>query len=147
MLSRGSTAPTASRRRSSSRYSPPPPLQKKWAAEAAVALLKLTDSLSTQVLSVGNLFNPDVRYSFNIPIEDKPQQFFWDAYGPWQECSRLCQGEWVGGNKDSQRRVKLSIYRKTEQLPLFPCRALFFSLDVEVVRRWMAGKLQKRRAL
>uniref|UniRef100_A0A3Q4N5P9 ADAM metallopeptidase with thrombospondin type 1 motif, 9 n=1 Tax=Neolamprologus brichardi TaxID=32507 RepID=A0A3Q4N5P9_NEOBR len=32
-------------------------------------------------------------YSFNIPIEDKPQQFFWDAYGPWQECSRLCQGE------------------------------------------------------
>ena len=48
-----------------------------------------------QVLSVGNLFNPDVRYSFNIPIEDKPQQFFWDAYGPWQECSRLCQGQCV----------------------------------------------------
>lgn len=47
----------------------------------------------SQVLSVGNLYNPDVRYSFNIPIEDKPQQFFWDAYGPWQECSRLCQGE------------------------------------------------------
>lgn len=46
-----------------------------------------------KVLSVGNLYNPDVRYSFNIPIEDKPQQFFWDAYGPWQECSRLCQGE------------------------------------------------------
>lgn len=46
-----------------------------------------------QVLSVGSLYNPDVRYSFNIPIEDKPQQFFWDAYGPWQECSRLCQGE------------------------------------------------------
>lgn len=42
---------------------------------------------------MGNLYNPDVRYSFNIPIEDKPQQFFWDAYGPWQECSRLCQGE------------------------------------------------------
>lgn len=55
--------------------------------------------LPTQVLSVGNLFNPDVRYSFNIPIEDKPQQFFWDAYGPWQECSRLCQGEWEAGNK------------------------------------------------
>lgn len=54
----------------------------------------LTQVVSMQVLSVGNLFNPDVRYSFNIPIEDKPQQFFWDAYGPWQECSRLCQGEW-----------------------------------------------------
>lgn len=47
----------------------------------------------SQVLSVGNLYNPDVRYSFNIPIEDKPQRFLWDAYGPWQECSRLCQGE------------------------------------------------------
>lgn len=47
----------------------------------------------SQVLSVGNLYNPNVRYSFNIPIEDKPQQFFWDAYGPWQECSHLCQGE------------------------------------------------------
>lgn len=47
----------------------------------------------SQVLSVGKLYNPDVRYSFNIPIEDKPQQFFWDAYGPWQECSSLCQGE------------------------------------------------------
>ena len=46
---------------------------------------------------MGNLFNPDVRYSFNIPIEDKPQQFFWDAYGPWQECSRLCQGEEEAG--------------------------------------------------
>lgn len=46
-----------------------------------------------QVLSVGNLYNPEVRYSFNIPIEDKPQQFFWDAYGPWQECNLLCQGE------------------------------------------------------
>ncbi|MEQ2173082.1 hypothetical protein GOODEAATRI_027994, partial [Goodea atripinnis] len=45
------------------------------------------------VLSVGNLYNPVVRYSFNIPIEDKPQQFFWDAYGPWQECSHLCQGK------------------------------------------------------
>lgn len=47
---------------------------------------------SLQVLSVGNLYNPDVRYSYNVPIEDKPQQFLWDAYGPWQECSRLCQG-------------------------------------------------------
>uniref|UniRef100_A0A8C6VYZ8 ADAM metallopeptidase with thrombospondin type 1 motif 9 n=1 Tax=Nothobranchius furzeri TaxID=105023 RepID=A0A8C6VYZ8_NOTFU len=47
----------------------------------------------SQVLSVGSLFNPHVRYSFNIPIEDEPQLFFWDAYGPWQECSRLCQGE------------------------------------------------------
>uniref|UniRef100_A0A3B3V505 ADAM metallopeptidase with thrombospondin type 1 motif 9 n=1 Tax=Poecilia latipinna TaxID=48699 RepID=A0A3B3V505_9TELE len=54
---------------------------------------RIEEEIIVQVLSVGNLYNPDVSYSFNIPIEDKPQQFFWDAYGPWQECSRLCQGE------------------------------------------------------
>uniref|UniRef100_A0A8D3CVR0 ADAM metallopeptidase with thrombospondin type 1 motif 9 n=1 Tax=Scophthalmus maximus TaxID=52904 RepID=A0A8D3CVR0_SCOMX len=54
---------------------------------------RIEEEITVQVLSVGNLYNPDVRYSFNVPIEDKPQQFFWDAYGPWQECSRLCQGE------------------------------------------------------
>lgn len=51
---------------------------------------------SSQVLSVGNLYNPDVRYTFNIPIEDKPQQFYWNAYGPWQPCSKLCQGGCLG---------------------------------------------------
>ncbi|XP_034725712.1 A disintegrin and metalloproteinase with thrombospondin motifs 9-like [Etheostoma cragini] len=54
---------------------------------------RIEEEVIVQVLSVGNLYNPDVRYSFNIPIEDKPQQFLWDSYGPWQECSRLCQGE------------------------------------------------------
>ncbi|XP_039628815.1 A disintegrin and metalloproteinase with thrombospondin motifs 9 isoform X1 [Polypterus senegalus] len=54
---------------------------------------RLDEEITVQVLSVGNLYNPDVRYSFNIPIEDKPQQYFWDVYGPWQECSKLCQGE------------------------------------------------------
>ncbi|XP_026161930.1 A disintegrin and metalloproteinase with thrombospondin motifs 9 [Mastacembelus armatus] len=54
---------------------------------------RIEEDIIVQVLSVGSLYNPDVRYSFNVPIEDKPQQFFWNAYGPWQECSRLCQGE------------------------------------------------------
>uniref|UniRef100_A0A3B3BTR9 ADAM metallopeptidase with thrombospondin type 1 motif, 9 n=1 Tax=Oryzias melastigma TaxID=30732 RepID=A0A3B3BTR9_ORYME len=54
---------------------------------------RIEEEVIIQVLSVGNLYNPNVRYSFNIPIEDRPQQFFWDAYGPWQECSHLCQGE------------------------------------------------------
>uniref|UniRef100_A0A8C6UNL6 ADAM metallopeptidase with thrombospondin type 1 motif, 9 n=1 Tax=Neogobius melanostomus TaxID=47308 RepID=A0A8C6UNL6_9GOBI len=54
---------------------------------------RIEEEIIVQVLSVGNLYNPNVRYSFNIPIEDRPQHFFWDAYGPWQECSRLCQGE------------------------------------------------------
>uniref|UniRef100_A0A671UNM5 ADAM metallopeptidase with thrombospondin type 1 motif 9 n=1 Tax=Sparus aurata TaxID=8175 RepID=A0A671UNM5_SPAAU len=64
-------------------------------SDHVIERINCTDRIEEEVivLSVGNLYNPDVRYSFNIPIEDKPQQFFWDAYGPWQECSRLCQGE------------------------------------------------------
>ncbi|XP_028824252.1 A disintegrin and metalloproteinase with thrombospondin motifs 9 isoform X3 [Denticeps clupeoides] len=54
---------------------------------------RIEEEIIVLVLSVGNLHNPDVRYTYNIPIEDKPQQFFWDAYGPWQECSRPCQGD------------------------------------------------------
>uniref|UniRef100_A0AAQ4QA41 ADAM metallopeptidase with thrombospondin type 1 motif, 9 n=1 Tax=Gasterosteus aculeatus aculeatus TaxID=481459 RepID=A0AAQ4QA41_GASAC len=64
-------------------------------SDHVIERINCTDRIEEEiiVLSVGNLYNPDVRYSFNIPIEDKPQQFFWDVYGPWQECSRLCQGE------------------------------------------------------
>ncbi|XP_025025937.1 A disintegrin and metalloproteinase with thrombospondin motifs 9 isoform X3 [Python bivittatus] len=54
---------------------------------------RIDQEIVLQVLSVGNLYNPDVRYTFNIPIEDKPQQFYWNVYGPWQPCSKLCQGE------------------------------------------------------
>ncbi|KAF4794552.1 ADAM metallopeptidase with thrombospondin type 1 motif 9 [Turdus rufiventris] len=54
---------------------------------------RIEQEITLQVLSVGNLYNPDVRYTFNIPIEDKPQQFYWNEHGPWQPCSKLCQGE------------------------------------------------------
>ncbi|KAM4722780.1 A disintegrin and metalloproteinase with thrombospondin motifs 9 [Rhinophrynus dorsalis] len=54
---------------------------------------RIEQEIVLQILSVGNLYNPDVRYTFNIPIEDKPQQFYWNLYGPWQACSKLCQGE------------------------------------------------------
>ncbi|XP_012865822.1 PREDICTED: A disintegrin and metalloproteinase with thrombospondin motifs 9 [Dipodomys ordii] len=54
---------------------------------------RIEQELLLQVLSVGKLFNPDVRYSFNIPIDDKPQQFYWNSHGPWQACSKPCQGE------------------------------------------------------
>uniref|UniRef100_A0A8D0L7W9 ADAM metallopeptidase with thrombospondin type 1 motif 9 n=1 Tax=Sphenodon punctatus TaxID=8508 RepID=A0A8D0L7W9_SPHPU len=54
---------------------------------------RIEQEILLQVLSVGNLYNPDVRYTFNIPIEDKPQQFYWHIYGPWQACSKLCHGE------------------------------------------------------
>uniref|UniRef100_A0ACB8EH31 Uncharacterized protein n=1 Tax=Sphaerodactylus townsendi TaxID=933632 RepID=A0ACB8EH31_9SAUR len=52
---------------------------------------RIDQEIVLQVLSVGNLYNPDVRYTFNIPIEDKPQQFYWNIYGPWQPCSKVCQ--------------------------------------------------------
>ncbi|XP_036992016.2 A disintegrin and metalloproteinase with thrombospondin motifs 9 isoform X1 [Artibeus jamaicensis] len=54
---------------------------------------RIEEDLLLQVLSVGKLHNPDVRYSFNIPIEDEPQHFYWNIHGPWQACSKPCQGE------------------------------------------------------
>uniref|UniRef100_A0A3Q4HWQ6 ADAM metallopeptidase with thrombospondin type 1 motif 20 n=1 Tax=Neolamprologus brichardi TaxID=32507 RepID=A0A3Q4HWQ6_NEOBR len=41
-------------------------------------------TLFPQVLCVGNLYNPDVRYSFNIPIEEHREQFVWDPSGSCQ---------------------------------------------------------------
>ncbi|KAK0137248.1 A disintegrin and metalloproteinase with thrombospondin motifs 20 [Merluccius polli] len=54
---------------------------------------RLEEELVLQVLCVGNLYNPDVRYSFNIPIEEHREQFVWDPSGSWMECSRMCQGK------------------------------------------------------
>ncbi|KAH0517467.1 A disintegrin and metalloproteinase with thrombospondin motifs 9 [Microtus ochrogaster] len=68
---------------------------------------RIEEELILQVLSVGKLYNPDVRYSFNIPIEGKPQQFYWNSHGPWQACSKPCQGE---------RRRKLVCTRESDQL-------------------------------
>uniref|UniRef100_A0A3B3QP08 ADAM metallopeptidase with thrombospondin type 1 motif 20 n=1 Tax=Paramormyrops kingsleyae TaxID=1676925 RepID=A0A3B3QP08_9TELE len=45
-----------------------------------------------QVLCVGNLYNPDVRYSYNIPVEERLEKFVWSTSGSWQDCSRVCQG-------------------------------------------------------
>ncbi|KAG8012798.1 A disintegrin and metalloproteinase with thrombospondin motifs 20 [Nibea albiflora] len=54
---------------------------------------RIEEELVLQVLCVGNLYNPDVRYSFNIPIEEHREQFVWDPSGSWLECNRICQGE------------------------------------------------------
>uniref|UniRef100_A0A8C7EAU5 ADAM metallopeptidase with thrombospondin type 1 motif 20 n=1 Tax=Nothoprocta perdicaria TaxID=30464 RepID=A0A8C7EAU5_NOTPE len=53
---------------------------------------RIEEELILQVLCVGNLYNPDVRYSFSVPIEDRNDLFTWDPFGPWQDCSRMCQG-------------------------------------------------------
>ncbi|XP_058622757.1 A disintegrin and metalloproteinase with thrombospondin motifs 20 isoform X2 [Onychostoma macrolepis] len=68
---------------------------------------RIEEELVLQVLCVGNLYNPDVRYSFSIPIEEQREQFVWDPSGPWQECSRMCQGE---------RRRKAVCVRKSDHL-------------------------------
>ncbi|KAM4734787.1 A disintegrin and metalloproteinase with thrombospondin motifs 20 isoform 2-T2 [Anableps anableps] len=68
---------------------------------------RIEEELILQVLCVGNLYNPDVRYSFNIPIEEQREQFVWDPSGSWLECSRLCQGE---------RRRKAVCVRKSDHL-------------------------------
>uniref|UniRef100_A0A8C5PH52 ADAM metallopeptidase with thrombospondin type 1 motif 20 n=1 Tax=Leptobrachium leishanense TaxID=445787 RepID=A0A8C5PH52_9ANUR len=67
---------------------------------------QLDSELILQVLCVGNLYNPDVRYSFSIPIEGKSEQFTWDPYGPWQTCSSACQGT---------RRRKMVCLRRSDR--------------------------------
>uniref|UniRef100_A0A8C8RHX3 ADAM metallopeptidase with thrombospondin type 1 motif 20 n=1 Tax=Pelusios castaneus TaxID=367368 RepID=A0A8C8RHX3_9SAUR len=68
---------------------------------------RLEEELILQVLCVGNLYNPDVRYSFNVPIEERHDLFTWDPYGPWQDCSKMCQG---------LRRRKVTCVRKSDHL-------------------------------
>ncbi|XP_078728437.1 A disintegrin and metalloproteinase with thrombospondin motifs 9-like isoform X1 [Lampetra fluviatilis] len=54
---------------------------------------RIPEDVVLQVLSVGRLHNPDVHYTFNVPMEEQSERFVWDPYGPWQDCSRICQGE------------------------------------------------------
>ncbi|KAH1186541.1 hypothetical protein KIL84_019290 [Mauremys mutica] len=68
---------------------------------------RLEEELILQVLCVGNLYNPDVRYSFSIPIEERSDLFLWDPYGPWQECNKMCQG---------LRKRKVTCIRKSDHL-------------------------------
>ncbi|XP_054845182.1 A disintegrin and metalloproteinase with thrombospondin motifs 20 [Eublepharis macularius] len=68
---------------------------------------RLEEDILLQVLCVGNLYNPDVHYSFNIPVEEGSDLFTWNPYGQWQECSKMCQGLW---------RRKIICIRKTDHL-------------------------------
>nr|XP_056702477.1 A disintegrin and metalloproteinase with thrombospondin motifs 20 [Euleptes europaea] len=68
---------------------------------------RLKEGILLQVLCVGNLYSPDVRYSFNIPVEEGSDLFTWNAYGLWQDCSKMCQG---------LRRRKVTCIRKTDHL-------------------------------
>ncbi|XP_029473156.1 A disintegrin and metalloproteinase with thrombospondin motifs 20 [Rhinatrema bivittatum] len=68
---------------------------------------RIEDELILQVLCVGNLYFPDVRYSFSIPIEGRSDQFSWDPNGPRQNCNKICQGI---------RRRKIICVRKSDHL-------------------------------
>ncbi|XP_077425592.1 A disintegrin and metalloproteinase with thrombospondin motifs 20 [Vanacampus margaritifer] len=101
---------------------------------------RIEEELVLQVLCVGNLYNPDVRYSFNIPIEEHREQFLWDPSGPWLECNRICQGE---------RRRKAACVRKSDHLEVSDQRCEHLPRPVAVTEpcnddcevRWhVAGK-------
>ncbi|XP_053741370.1 A disintegrin and metalloproteinase with thrombospondin motifs 20 isoform X1 [Synchiropus splendidus] len=68
---------------------------------------RIEEELVLQVLCVGNLHNPDVRYSFNVPIQEHREQFVWDPTGSWLECNRVCQG---------MRKRKAVCVRKSDHL-------------------------------
>ncbi|KAJ7400306.1 hypothetical protein BTVI_106621 [Pitangus sulphuratus] len=96
---------------------------------------RVEEELTLQVLCVGNLYNPDVRYSFNVPIEDGSDLFTWDPYGPWQDCSRMCQGI---------RRRRMTCIRKSDRvvvsdqrcelIPTVP--SVFEECNTECELRW-----------
>uniref|UniRef100_A0A3B4YNL9 ADAM metallopeptidase with thrombospondin type 1 motif 20 n=1 Tax=Seriola lalandi dorsalis TaxID=1841481 RepID=A0A3B4YNL9_SERLL len=101
---------------------------------------RIEEELVLQVLCVGNLYNPDVRYSFNIPIEEHREQFVWDPSGSWLECSRICQGK---------RRRKSVCVRKSDHLEVSDQRCEHLPRPVAVTEpcntdcevRWhVAGK-------
>ncbi|XP_027312774.1 A disintegrin and metalloproteinase with thrombospondin motifs 20 isoform X1 [Anas platyrhynchos] len=84
---------------------------------------RIEEELTLQVLCVGNLYNPDVRYSFNIPIEDRSELFTWDPYGPWQDCSRMCRGI---------RRRRMTCIRKSDHAVVSDQRCEFIPLVPDV---------------
>ncbi|XP_028347238.1 A disintegrin and metalloproteinase with thrombospondin motifs 20 isoform X8 [Physeter macrocephalus] len=87
---------------------------------------RLEEELLLQVLCVGNLYNPDVRYSFNIPMEEKSDLFTWDPYGPWQDCTKMCQG---------LHRRKITCVRKSDHMVASDQRCDHLPLPLLVTER------------
>ncbi|KAM3926910.1 A disintegrin and metalloproteinase with thrombospondin motifs 20 [Leptodactylus fuscus] len=101
---------------------------------------RLEEDIILQILCVGNLYNPDVRYTFNIPIEDTFNQFSWSKYGPWQACNKICQGV---------RKRKVTCQRKSDQAVVSDQRCEYLSrpepitepCNIDCQLRWyVAGK-------
>lgn len=43
-----------------------------------------------QVLSVAELFPPNIEYSYVLNVESR---FVWSGEGPWGPCNSTCQGQ------------------------------------------------------
>ncbi|XP_073078437.1 A disintegrin and metalloproteinase with thrombospondin motifs 20 isoform X4 [Manis javanica] len=87
---------------------------------------RLEEELVLQVLCVGNLYNPDVRYSFNIPMEEGSDLFTWDPYGPWQDCTKMCQG---------LHRRRITCVRKSDHMIVSDQRCDHLPLPLLVTER------------
>ncbi|XP_060513873.2 A disintegrin and metalloproteinase with thrombospondin motifs 20 isoform X1 [Panthera onca] len=87
---------------------------------------RLEEEIVLQVLCVGNLYNPDVRYSFNIPVEEKSDLFAWDPHGPWQDCTKMCQG---------LHRRKIACVRKSDHMVVSDQRCDHLPLPLFVTER------------
>ncbi|XP_069484120.1 A disintegrin and metalloproteinase with thrombospondin motifs 20 [Ambystoma mexicanum] len=97
---------------------------------------RLEEEMVLQVLCVGNLYNPDVRYSFNIPIQERSDQFLWDTYGPWQDCSKICQGTRKRKNSCIRRGDRLVVSdQRCEQFPQPPTEKEPCNTECEL--RWL----------
>nr|XP_006818840.1 PREDICTED: A disintegrin and metalloproteinase with thrombospondin motifs 9 [Saccoglossus kowalevskii] len=53
---------------------------------------KIEEDIIVQVLSVGSLNPPRIRYTYTVPIVDNAVIYVWDRYGPWKQCSKQCNG-------------------------------------------------------
>ncbi|XP_055999244.1 A disintegrin and metalloproteinase with thrombospondin motifs 9-like [Ostrea edulis] len=49
----------------------------------------IQESISLWVLSVGELFPPNIEYTYVLNVESR---FVWSWNGPWESCNRTCQG-------------------------------------------------------
>ncbi|XP_062931617.1 A disintegrin and metalloproteinase with thrombospondin motifs 20 isoform X2 [Cynocephalus volans] len=87
---------------------------------------QLEEDIFLQVLCVGNLYNPDVHYSFNVPVEERNDLFTWDPYGPWQDCTRMCQG---------LHRRKMTCIRKSDLMVVSDQRCDHLPLPLFVTER------------
>uniref|UniRef100_A0A8D2ISN2 ADAM metallopeptidase with thrombospondin type 1 motif 20 n=1 Tax=Varanus komodoensis TaxID=61221 RepID=A0A8D2ISN2_VARKO len=95
----------------------------------------LEEDILLQVLCVGNLYSPDIHYSFNIPIEEEKDLFIWDPYGVWQDCNKMCQG---------LRKRKIKCIRKSDHLVVHdqkcahttPPTAVTEHCNIECELRW-----------